>query len=444
VSDRRPLLEPADVARQPIRAEVYASGALFLGIGLLMLGNGLQGTLLGVRAEVERFPTGATGLVMSSYYLGFLGGSLLVPRALARVGHIRVFAALTSLASSVVLLHALFVHPASWMVMRLVSGTCMAGLFVVAESWLNDRATNTTRGALLSIYMVVQMGAMGAGQFLLTAGEPASFELFVLVSVLVSLAAVPIALSVKPGPRFHELAHVSVAKVFRAAPLGIVGTVGVGLSHGAIFGMGAVYARSLGLSIPQISVFMAATIFGGVVLQAPIGHVSDRTDRRRVIVLVGLAAAGLAVVGAQAAAPGVGLLVLMAALGGMTIPLYSLCIAHANDYLAPSEMVAASGSLILANGVGAVLGPFGASMAMSLLGPGGFFWTLAAVHALVACYALYRITRRAPAGDDTRSEWAPLAPRSSPVVAALTEDPDPVEDWETSELDDLALDGDRR
>jgi hypothetical protein len=314
----------------------------------------------------------------------------------------------------------------------------------VSESWLNDRATNATRGALLSLYMVVQMGAMGVGQFLLTAGEPASFELFVLVSVLVSLAAVPIALTVKPGPRFHELAHVGLRRVFRAAPLGVVGTVGVGLSHGAVFGMGAVYARSLGLTIPQVSVFMAATIFGGVALQAPIGHLSDRTDRRRVIVAVGLAAAGLAVVGAETAAPGPGLLVLMAALGGMTIPLYSLCIAHANDYLAPGEMVAASGSLILANGVGAVVGPFGASLAMSAVGPDGFFWTLAAVHVGVALYAAYRITRRAPAGDD-RSDWAPLAPRSSPVVAALAEDHESSDDErEPSSLDDLVVEGDRR
>lgn len=435
--DRPRLLARPDAGSHPVRAEVHASWALFLGIALLMLGNGLQGTLLGVRAQLEAFPTSATGLIMSSYYVGFLAGSTLAPRALARVGHIRVFAALTSAASSAVLLHVVSVHPVSWMAVRLVSGVCMAGLFVVAESWLNDRATNTTRGTLLSTYMVVQMGAMGAGQFLLTAAHPRSFTLFVLVSVLVSMAAVPIALTAKPGPRFHELAHIRLAEVFRAAPLGVVGGVGVGLAHGAVFGMGAVYARNLGLSIPEVSVFMAATIFGGVVLQAPIGHLSDRTDRRRVIAGVAGAAALLAVLGAQVGSRGVGLLVLMVAFGGLAIPLYSLCIAHANDYLAPNQMVAASGSLIFASGIGSVVGPFTASVLMQLVGSPGFFWTLAGVHVLIACYALYRITRRAPAGPETVSEWTPLGAESSPVVAALTDDHEEGAEWEAGELDDL-------
>lgn len=424
------LLRP-DPETQPIRSEINASWALFLGIGVLMLGNGLQGTLLGVRAELEAFPTSATGLVMSSYYVGFLVGSATVPRALSRVGHIRVFTALTSLASSAVLLHVLFLHPSSWMLMRLLSGLCMAGLFVVAESWLNDRATNATRGSLLSIYMVVLMASMGGGQLLLNSADPAGFRLFVLVSVLVSVAAVPIALTAKPGPRFHELSRTRVIDVFHAAPLGVVGCMGVGLAYGAVFGMGAVYGRQIGLSISGVSIFMAVTIFGGVALQAPIGHLSDRTDRRRVIAVVGLAASLLALTGALVAEPGPWLLLLMAALGGMSIPLYSLCIAHANDYLAPEQMVGASGSLIFASGIGSVLGPFTASVMMSAVGPSGFFWTLAAVHLLICAYAVYRMTRRSAADPELRPEWAPIAPRSSPVVAALTEDHDEdVGDWE--------------
>lgn len=437
--DRRRLLARPDAETQPVRSELFASWALFLGIAVLMLGNGLQGTLLGVRAQLEAFPTAATGLVMSSYYVGFLAGSSLVPRALQRVGHIRVFTALTSVASAAVLVHLVLLHPLSWMGTRLVSGACMAGLFVVAESWLNDRATNATRGKLLSLYMVVQMGAMGTGQLLLTTADPAGFSLFVLVSVLVSLAAVPMALTAKPGPRFAELAHIRLTEVLRAAPLGVVGSIGVGLAHGAVFGVGAVYARELGLSIPQVSVFMAVTIFGGVALQAPIGHLSDHTDRRRVIAGVALAAAALAALGAQTAAPGIGLLILMAAFGGLTIPLYSLCIAHANDYLAPEHMVAASGSLILASGAGSALGPFTAAVLMAFLGPSGFFVTLGVVHVLIGAYACYRITRRGRAGPETVSEWTPLATASSPVVAALTDDVDDGEEREDGQLDDLAV-----
>ena len=413
------FLAPVDASRQPVRTEFNASWALFVGILVLMLGSGLQGTLLGVRAELEGFPTGVTGLVMSSYYVGFLAGSTTAPRLLADVGHIRVFAALASIASSTVLVHAVFLHPGSWILMRLVSGFCMAGLFVVAESWLNDRATNETRGRLLSLYVVLQMGGMGAGQFLLNVAAPGGFHLFVLTSVLVSLALVPILLTAKPGPRFHELAHIRLVEVFRAAPLGIVGSIGTGLSHGALFGMGAVYARQIGLSLPQVSVFMGLTILGGVLLQAPIGHLSDRYDRRRVVALVAVA---FAVVGAVGIEPGFPLLLLMAGFGGMTIPLYSLCIAHANDYLEPDQMVAASGSLIFASGIGSAIGPFTAAVLMSTTGPGGFFWTLAGVHAAIAVYAAYRITRRAAATPESRSLWNAFGPRSSPVLAALADD----------------------
>jgi MFS family permease len=422
VSFGQRIFAPVDAERQPVRFEFNASWALFLGICVLMVGSGLQGTLLGVRAQIEAFPTSATGIVMSSYYVGFLVGSTLAPKLLAQVGHIRVFAALASLASSAVLFHAVFVHPVGWAAVRLVSGFCMAGLFVVAESWLNDRATNETRGKLLSLYMVLQMGGMGSGQLLLNTADPGGFRLFVLTSVLVSLALVPISLSTRPGPRFHELAHTRIVDVFHAAPLGIVGSIGTGLAHGAVFGMGAVYARQLGLSIPQVSVFMGLTILGGVVLQAPIGHLSDRHDRRRVIVGVCLVATVLATAAALLGAPGPGLLVLMAGFGGMTIPLYSLCIAHANDYLTQDQMVGASGALIFASGFGSVLGPVTASVLMSGIGPAGFFWTLAAVHLLVGVYAVYRITRRAPAPPETKVEWTSFGPRSSPVLAALTDE----------------------
>ena len=405
---------------------VASSWALFLGIALIMLGNGLQGSLLGLRASLEGFPTAVTGFVMSAYFVGFLAGSTLVPRLVRRVGHIRVFAALASLASAAVLVHSVYVTPPSWGAMRLVTGICFAGLYVVAESWLNDRATNETRGQLLSVYMVIMLAGMGAGQFLLNLADPASFELFVLISVLVSLALIPILLTAAPVPDFQTPSPVSLRQLYRISPLGVLGTLGTGMAQGGLVGMGAVFATEAGYSIAEVSIFMAAAMFGGMLLQWPVGRFSDRFDRRRVLTVVTFLAAICAIVASMVAgpfaetAPAWAIFALISVFGGMNMPMYSLTIAHTNDHLEPSQMVAASGSLVLVGGIGAAFGPVTLAGMMSVMGPTGYFWGLGLIHAAIGFFALYRMSRRASRPLDDQGAFVAVPPRASPVAAYLT------------------------
>ena len=402
-------------------AAVRGSWALFLGMAFLMLGNGLQATLLGVRATFDGFAPATIGLIMSGYYIGFLAGSTLAPRIVQRVGHVRVFAALASLASAAALVYAVFVDPFTWMAMRIVTGFCLAGLYVVAESWLNDRATNETRGQLLSIYMVVQLGAFSGGQLLLNVADPGGFELFILVSVVVSLALVPTSLTAVPTPSFDTPSHVSLKQLYGISPLGVVGSLGTGMAHGALIGMGAVYGASAGLSVAEISILIALTFLGGMVLQWPIGRLSDRFDRRRVLTAITFLAA-LSALGAIAAAEVDvwALFALIALFGGLSLPMYSLCLAHTNDFLEPKQMVAASGTLVLVVGIGAIMGPIAAAGLMSAVGPSGWFWCLGAVHAAIGGFAVYRMKARPAVPLDEQGECIAVPPQASPLAAALS------------------------
>lgn len=350
-------------------ATIRTTGALLFSMGLLMLGNGLQSSLISLRASLEGFSTQLTGILMTGYFVGFLVGSMLTPRIVAQVGHIRVFAALASLASSMVLIHPVLIEAWSWFVMRLVTGFCIAGLFIVAESWLNDSASNATRGQLLSLYMVITTGAMACGQLLLNLADPAGFELFILISVLVSLALLPILLSATPAPSFAAPEHMSLLRLYRSSPLGILGCFGTGMSTGAMLGMGVIYAQQIGLELSRISLFMGLIFIGGVSLQWPIGKLSDTFDRRKVLFVVTFLAALtalLAVAVARLSVPG--LLAVVFVFGGLALPMYSLCVAHTNDALEPQQMVAASSNLVLTYGVGAALGPSLAAAVMGLLG----------------------------------------------------------------------------
>ncbi|MCP4187109.1 MAG: MFS transporter, partial [Gammaproteobacteria bacterium] len=267
---------------------LFSSWALLLGFGVLMLGDGLQGTLLAVRADIEGFSATTTGLVMSAFYAGFLLGSILNPKITAKVGHIRVFAALAALASASILIHALFINVYVWIMLRLLSGFCFAGLYIVAESWLNDRATNETRGKLLSLYMVVTYLGVGAGQLMLNLAPPTDFPLFILTSVLISIAVVPLLLSAGSPPTFHESVNISVFELYRISPLGIVSMFVVGLVTATFFALGPVYGQRIGLDIENISYFMTAAVVGTVLFQAPIGILSDWFDRRIVLTIVTL------------------------------------------------------------------------------------------------------------------------------------------------------------
>jgi MFS family permease len=402
-------------------AAISSCWPLFLGMALLMIGNGLQGSLLGVRAAIEHFPTTLTGVLMSAYYLGFLVGSLLTPKLVMRVGHVRVFAALASLASTAILIHAVFVEPTTWVAVRLASGFCYAGLYVVAESWLNEQATNETRGQLLSIYLVISYGGMALGQGLLNTASPGGSTLFMLVSILVSLSLIPMLLSATKGPAFAASSPISVKELYQASPTGMVGFFVAGLAQGGAVGMGAVYTGMIGLSVPLISLFMTMLLLGGMLLQWPLGLLSDRFDRRLVLTVVTFVAAALALAGAMGAADSIkGLLIIIFLFGGMMLPMYSLCLAYTNDYLKPEQMVAASGTLVLVGGCGAALGPTMIALTMEFVGPPGYFWWLFLVHCAIGVFILYRMTQRPAMPLEAQgSSYASIPLRATPVAAAM-------------------------
>lgn len=400
-------------------ATLLGAWALFVGMALIMLGHGLQSSLLGLRATLEGFETVTTGLIMSSYAAGFAAGSLITPRFIARVGHVRVFAAFASTASAVALGHVVLIEPVVWWVLRFTTGVCNAGMFVIAESWLNERATNETRGRMLSAYMVVTLGGIGGGQLLLNLAPPERYELFILASVLPSVAVVPMLLAAIPAPRFDAPSRIGLGRLFAISPLGVLGCFVTGLSSGALIGMGAVYGQATGLSVAQISLFMGIALAGAVALQWPIGRLSDALDRRVVIAAVTMvaAAAALAAIPVSHVSVG-GLFALICVLGGTSFPMYSLSLAHTNDRLEPEQMVSASAGLVLVTGIGGVFGPFAASALMSVAGADGFFWHFVAVHAALGAFALYRMARR-PATPLDEQEPHVIVPRASPVSTAL-------------------------
>jgi MFS family permease len=404
-------------------AAVKSAWALFVGLGMLMLGNGLQNSLVGIRAGAEEFSTEATGIIMACYYLGLLASALVTPKVVGKVGHVRVFAALASTASTAALLHAVFVDPWSWGAMRMVTGFCYAGLYIVAESWLNDRATNETRGTMLSVYMVVVLGGLAASQFLLILADTSSFVLFALASVLVSMALVPISISVAPTPDFTAPEPLGLRALYRTSPLGMVGAIGTGMANASIYAMSAVYAGAIGLSVPQIAIFVSASILGGMAFQWPIGRLSDKLDRRRVLTGVTFAAA-LASLAASLAAKGdpIALYAMMFLLGGMSLPMYSLCIAHTNDYLTPKQMVSASGTLMMVGGAGAIFGPIAVSQLTREVGTDGFFLCIGAVHGAIGLFALYRMARRAPLPLEEQGTSVPVAGTVSAPTATLPVD----------------------
>lgn len=396
-----------------------AARGLLIGIALLMAGNGLQGSLLGVRTESEGFSLTATGVVMACYFAGFLVGSRGAEQLLPQVGHIRVFAALASTASAAILVHSVLISPLSWGLMRFVTGMCMAGLYVVAESWLNDMATNATRGRLLSAYMIASMGGLTAGQFLLEAADPDGFELFVLSSILVSTSLLPVTLSASSSPPAGIPEPLGFTALLRQTPTGVVSSFWVGTSAGIVLGLGAVYAIAAGVDDSRIPVFLAAPLVGSVVFQFPIGWVSDRVSRRLVMWAVAAAAALVSVslvalpVGSWAA------IALMVVLGGTMFPLYSLTIAYTADWLPVSQLTAASASLVRVNGVGAVFGPLVVAPLMSVAGPVMFFWAMAATHGVLVVYIAWRVVFRDALPVDRQRPFVAFPARASAVAAML-------------------------
>ena len=402
--------------------DVRDAWPLFVGVGFIMLGNGLQGTLLGLRATLEGFSTLATGVMMSGYFIGIFIGSMLAPRLVSRVGHIRVFGALASAASIAILVHSILIHPATWFVMRLVTGISYAGLFVVSESWLNDRASNETRGKILSIYMVVTTLGMGLGQFLLNLADPRQVDLFILVSIVVSFGLIPMLLTARPAPAFEFSGTMNLRALFAASPLAVISNTLTGMAHGTIFGLGAVYAAQKGFSTERISLFMAAFLAGGLLFQWPIGFISDRIDRRKMISAMAAFAMVMCLVIVFLEVGNRLYLWCILLLGGAAMPMYSVCIAYANDRLEPEQIVAASGSLVMAAGIGLSAGPILTSMLMTRLGTDFYFVSLAAIFVLMLFFTLYRMGRRAAVDIDDQGPVIAAGQIGTPIAELVAPD----------------------
>jgi MFS family permease len=386
---------------------------LLLGMGVLMLGAGLQSTLLGVRATSEAFPTALTGIIMSCYYVGYLVGTLIAPPLLRQLGHIRVFATLAAIASVAILVQGCFVNPLTWGAMRLLSGLCFAGIYVVAESWLNDRASRANRGRLFAVYMLILYVGLGAAQFLLIVSDPRTPTPFMLVSVLISLAMVPIVVSAQPVPEHAAPRMVRLRDLYRNSPLGVVAVTVSGLTSAIIFSMGPVYARLSGLETTSVAAFMAVSILAAVVTQYPVGRLSDRIDRRTVI--AGVCTLAMIVAGSIVAFPEMPhavFLTLAALFSGFALTLYSLSVSHVNDKLEPAQMVAASSALLLVNGTAAVVGPVLAGSLMSAFGPRAYFATLALLTGALAVYDLWRKSRRRPVPPSQKEPFVGAQPRA--------------------------------
>lgn len=394
--------------------------ALFFGMGLIMLGNGLQATLLGVRASIEGFGTTVTGLVMSGYFIGLITGCNIVPKMVGRVGHVRTFGALASLASTAILVQAVVINPWVWWSMRFVTGFAYAGIFIVAESWLNDASANGMRGKMLSFYMLVSLGGMAGGQMLLNIAHPSGFELFVLVSLLISLAVIPILLSTARAPQFEILENVGVLKLYHVSPLGVFGMFVTGMSFGTFFGMGAVYATDIGLSVKDVSYFMGTLILGGFLFQYPLGWLSDRFGPIRVIIFCCTSGAGISFIAMNFTGEGVLFYAIVTAVGGLAMPLYSLCCVHTNNYLTPTQMVAASGTLVLLSAIGAAIGSPLTALAMDLFGPQAFYGSLGVMLCSVSVFAVWRLMQRSDVSAEEQGEFVVMA--ASPLSVSLNPD----------------------
>ena len=394
--------------------------ALMLGMMLLMVGNGLQGTLIGIRGEIEGFSTIELSIVMSAYFVGFLGASQLVPELIRRVGHVRVFAALASFISAVLIAYPLLTNPIFWSVGRVVIGFCYCGVYITAESWLNNSVDNEKRGQALSLYMIVQMVGIVSAQGVLALGNPNDYSLFIIISILVSISFAPILLSISPAPAFERTKLMTLSRLFTSSPLACVGMFLLGGVFSAQFGMSAVFGAQIGLSLSQISLFVASFYIGAMIFQYPIGWVSDKMDRRLLILLISAASA----TGSASAyfAGGYFFALVFAAflVGGLTNPLYSLLIAHANDFIEYEDMASAAAGLLFVNGVGAVSGPIIIGYAMDAYGSEIFFVIIALLMATLAIYAGYRMTQRATVSDT--SSYAAVLPNSTGVAVEIAQE----------------------
>ena len=418
------------------------SWALFLGMGLIMMAHGFQGSLLGVRAVAEEFSLASTGFMMSGYFVGYFIGARTIPNIISGVGHIRVFAAFASIASLGILVHSIFINPFTWFVLRVINGFCMVSIFTIAESWLNDRSSNKNRGKVLSIYMIVIYVAMGIGMFFLNFSKPENFQPFILISIIMSVALIPILLTKRKPPNFKKSKSMSLKELYECSPLGTVSSIIYGTSQSALFTLLAVYAASMNFSIFEISLVTFLLAISGAISQYPIGNLSDRYDRRLVIIYSTFGAALFAILAIFSSStmhlPGTlgskfWFYIFLTLFAFCSLPMFSLILAHTNDFITKDKFVAAGASLQFAFGLGAISGPFLCSLFMDFVGENGFFIFLIFFHCLIGIFGIYRMKMR-PTKENPDSQFVPVPQTITPVGLELNPTTEPIEEPYTEKI----------
>lgn len=398
---------------------VITLGVLVAGLSLLLVGVGLIGTLVGVRASLEQFSALTIGLIMAGYYLGYVLGTFVVPALIRRVGHIRTFSAMAAVTCVSTLAFSLWVDPWSWGLLRIAGGVGVVGLYMVVESWLNEQVEPSWRGRVFGLYIMSTLGALAAGQFLLLAGDPMTSAPFAIAAIFIVLGLIPIAVTRVREPVPVEAPQGHLAELYRVSPMAFHGVLITGLVSSAFWGMGAVFAQRIGLDSLGIASFLAATIAGGAALQWPVGHLSDRHDRRKVLIGVSFACALVAFAALWLLEQGPWVKMVTAFLyGGLLFPLYGLSVAHANDQLAPEQMLEASRGLLLVYGFGAILGPAAAGLVMTLGGPMGLPLMSGGFLALLGLFGLYRMTQRTVPPVQEQGEFVAMV-RTTPVALEM-------------------------
>ena len=394
--------------------------ALLVGVALLMLGNGLFLTLVPLRADLEGFGASWIGAIGAAYSVGFVLGCYLVPPLVARVGHIRVYAAIAALGAIVPLMHLLALTPAAWILFRIVIGLCISGLYMVIESWLNAASTRRNRGTVFSAYVAIHLAAVTAGQYLLLLDTPSSSKLFSMATILFALAVIPVCLTRAPSPPLPVKAQPDLRRLWRNSQVALVGCFTNGMANGAIWSLAPVYAKSLGLSVTGIAIFVSIAIIGGAAVQYPLGRLSDRLPDRRWLIAVLCAIASLAGFALLAAA-GLPVPVVYAAyflFGAAAFSIYGFSVAHANDHAEPGDFVEIMAGLLVIFGVGAVAGPLIAAVLMETLGSSGLFLFTSVVHGAVALWTFWRMRQRDPIAPEDREDYVPMC-RTSPNIFAF-------------------------
>ena len=398
---------------------------------------GFQGSLLGVRAVQEEFSLTATGFLMSGYFIGYFVGAATIPNIISKVGHVRVFAAFASLASLIILVHSILIHPFIWFFLRVLTGVSMVCMYTVAESWLNDRSNNKNRGSVLSIYMVILYGSIGIGMFLLNFSSPKNFQPFILVSVITSAALIPILLTKKKPPTFKKINVMSFNELYNVSPFGIVSSFFYGTIQSALFTLLAVYATSMNFTILEISIVTFLLAISGAIAQFPVGKMSDVYDRRKVIVVSTFGAAIFALitifVSGQMYLPDglatskTSFYIFFILFSFCSLPMFSLILAHTNDYITKDKFVAAGAGLQFTFGLGAISGPFLCSIFMDFVGSNGFFIFLFFFHSLIGVFGIYRMRVRQTV-ENPDSQFVAMPQTITPAGIELNPTTEPIEE----------------